>query len=214
MELCLSGKPTGEVAQELGIRANLLSRWKREHKQRKEGGFSGHVRPSLSPEQAEVARLKKQLREAEIERDILKKAVSIFSKSERATGAANIRVHEKAPIYVCRARHPVGKMCKAFKVSRSGYYQWFNRKPSARQVDKQSILQLIREMHKESKGRYGSPKITRELHKRRIQVSRPRVAKLMKVAGIRSVVHRKFKIKTTGRRSLILIITTQSPKTC
>ena len=42
VELCLSGKPTGEVAQELGIRANLLSRWKREYKQRKDGSFSGH----------------------------------------------------------------------------------------------------------------------------------------------------------------------------
>ena len=74
VELCLSGKSTGEVAQELGIRANLLSRWKREYKQRKEGSFSGHGKPSLSPEQAEVAKLRKQLREAEIERDILKKA--------------------------------------------------------------------------------------------------------------------------------------------
>lgn len=96
-----------------------------------------------------------------------------------------------------RSTFAVEKMCKAFKVSRSGYYQWLNRKPSARQVDKQSILQLIREIHQESKGRYGSPKITRELHKRGVHISRPRVAKLMKVAGIRSVVHRKFKVKTT-----------------
>jgi transposase len=82
VELCLSGRPTSEVAKELGIRANLLSRWKREYKQRKEGSFSGHGKPALSPEQAEVTKLKKQLREAEIERDILKKAVSIFSKSD------------------------------------------------------------------------------------------------------------------------------------
>ncbi len=82
VELCLSGKPTNQVAEELDIRADLLSRWKREYKQKKEGSFSGHGKPSLSPEQAEVARLKKQLREAEIERDILKKAVSIFSKSD------------------------------------------------------------------------------------------------------------------------------------
>ena len=74
VELCLSCKSTGEVAQELGIRANLLSRWKREYKQKREGSFSGQGKPSLSPEQAEVAKLKKQLREAEIERDILKKA--------------------------------------------------------------------------------------------------------------------------------------------
>lgn len=82
VELCLSGKPTSEVAQELGLRTELISRWKREYKQKREGSFSGHGKPTLSPEQAEIVKLKKQLREAEIERDILKKAVSIFSKSD------------------------------------------------------------------------------------------------------------------------------------
>jgi transposase InsO family protein len=91
----------------------------------------------------------------------------------------------------------VEKMCKVLKVSRSGYYSWLHRKPSARKVETLAVLRLIREIHRESKGRYGSPKITRELHKRGIQVSRPRVARLMKVAGIRSVVHRKFKMRTT-----------------
>ena len=76
VELCLSGKPTCEVAKELGIRADLLSRWKREYKQKREGSFSGHGIPSLTAEQAEIAQLKKQLREAEIERDILKKAAA------------------------------------------------------------------------------------------------------------------------------------------
>ena len=101
-----------------------------------------------------------------------------------------------------RSKFAAARMCKAFKVSRSGYYNWLNRaadrrKPSARRADNQNVLQLIREIHRESKGRYGSPKITRELHKRGIQVSRPRVARLMNVAGIRSVVHQKFKIRTT-----------------
>ena len=79
VELCLSGKQASKVAEELGIRADLLSRWKRgggppQYEQKNEGSFSGHGKPALSPEQAEITRLKKQLREAEIERDILKKA--------------------------------------------------------------------------------------------------------------------------------------------
>lgn len=82
VELCFSGKPTCEVAEELGIRADLLSRWKREYKQKNEGSFSGHGKPSMTPEQTEVARLKKELRETQIERDILKKAVGIFSKND------------------------------------------------------------------------------------------------------------------------------------
>ncbi len=82
VELCLSGKSTSEVAAELGLRPQLVSRWKREYEQRKDGSFSGHGKPALSAEQAQIARLKKQLREVEIERDILKKAVSIFSKND------------------------------------------------------------------------------------------------------------------------------------
>jgi transposase len=82
VELWLSGKSTSEVAADLGLRLQLVSRWKREYEQRKEGSFSGHGKPALTAEQAEIARLKKQLREAEIERDILKKAVSIFSKND------------------------------------------------------------------------------------------------------------------------------------
>ena len=96
-----------------------------------------------------------------------------------------------------RSTFAVERMCKAFKVSRSGYYNWLSRKPSLRRIQTHKVLRLIREIHRQSKGRYGSPKITRELHKRGIQISRPRVARLMKVAGIRSVVHRKFKIRTT-----------------
>lgn len=82
VELCLSGKPTSEVAEELGLRPELVSRWKREYQQKKDGSFSGHGKPSLTAEQAEIARLKKELRETQIERDILKKAVSIFSKND------------------------------------------------------------------------------------------------------------------------------------
>jgi len=52
VELCLSGKTISKVADELGIRTNILSRWKREYKQRKDGSFSGYGKPALSPEQA------------------------------------------------------------------------------------------------------------------------------------------------------------------
>lgn len=82
VNLCHSGKPTKEVAEDLGIRAELVRRWKREYEQYQEGGFSGHGNANMTAEQKEIARLKKELKEAQIERDILKKAVSIFSKND------------------------------------------------------------------------------------------------------------------------------------
>ena len=82
VNLCLAGKSTREVADELGLRTELVTRWKREFSQYKEGSFSGHGNANLTSEQKEIIRLKKELKDAQIERDILKKAVSIFSKGD------------------------------------------------------------------------------------------------------------------------------------
>ncbi len=70
------------TAEELGIRAYLISRWGREHRAKGSASFTGHGIAGLTEEQKEIASLRKELQEAQIERDILKKAVSIFSKSD------------------------------------------------------------------------------------------------------------------------------------
>lgn len=82
VNLCLTGKSTREVAGELGIRIELVRRWKREFEQYDQGSFSGHGNVNMTEEQKQIAQLKKELKEAQIERDILKKAVSIFSRSD------------------------------------------------------------------------------------------------------------------------------------
>ena len=90
-------------------------------------------------------------------------------------------------------------MCKVFKVSRSGYYSWIKRKPSKWDIENQKILEQIRQIHQESKQIYGSPKITEELRDRKVKVSRPRVARLMKKAQIRSKTVKKFKATTDSK---------------
>ncbi len=72
-----------EVARELGIRAELLYRWRSELNQNPSLAFSGNGNRQLTPDQKELADLKKELRDVKMERDILKKAVSIFSVSDR-----------------------------------------------------------------------------------------------------------------------------------
>ena len=83
IELVNSGKSTREVSTDLGIRQELLSRWCREFKANHTGSFSGNGRANLTPEQKEIAQLKKALREAELERDILKKATAYFAKDAK-----------------------------------------------------------------------------------------------------------------------------------
>ena len=70
------------LAKELDIRAELLYRWRREYADKSEVSFPGNGKVVHTGHEAEITRLKKQLRESELERDILKKAVSIFSRSD------------------------------------------------------------------------------------------------------------------------------------
>ena len=70
------------TAEELGIKADLIRRWTREQKEKGSASFSGQGVAGLTEDQKEIARLRKELKEAQIERDILKKAVSIFSKND------------------------------------------------------------------------------------------------------------------------------------
>ena len=91
----------------------------------------------------------------------------------------------------------VERMCKVFKLSKSGYYDWRNRKPSARQAENKQIIEQIRQVYEDSKKRYGSPKITEELISNGWKISRPRVARIMRSNGIRSIVSKKFRVNTT-----------------
>ena len=92
-------------------------------------------------------------------------------------------------------------MCKAFKVSRSGYYGWLNSKPSKRATENQEILREISLLHKESGQTYGSPRISKALKAKNIPASRPRVARLMKQANLRAKRVKKFRVTTDSRHS-------------
>jgi transposase InsO family protein len=87
------------------------------------------------------------------------------------------------------------------KVSRSGYYAWLKSKPSKRVLENQMLEDKIIEIYAKSKQTYGSPRITEELNAANIFVSRPRVARLMKKASIRSIVRKKFIATTDSRHS-------------
>jgi putative transposase len=89
-------------------------------------------------------------------------------------------------------------MCEVLQVSRSGYYAWIDRAPSARRRRQEELVEQIRQVHADSFGTYGSPRVHAELTvERKIGVCVNTVAKLMKKAEIRSVVHRKFVVRTT-----------------
>jgi transposase InsO family protein len=99
-----------------------------------------------------------------------------------------------------RRRWPVQVICRVLKVSRSGFYRWRVRKPSARQIRQEHLLERIRIAHRQNQELYGSPRIHRGLLIDGEMVSRNTVAKLMRQAKIRAKTRRKFVPRTTDSR--------------
>ncbi len=75
------GRSVASVARDLGIGENLLHRWKQQFVQQGDTAFVGPG--NLSSEQAELRRLRRQLADVTEERDILKKAISVFSDRKK-----------------------------------------------------------------------------------------------------------------------------------
>ena len=82
VELSFSRGNIAELAHELDIRPELIYRWRSEFASYQGKSFPGNGKPKMTEEESEVARLKKELADMRLERDILKKAVAIFSKSD------------------------------------------------------------------------------------------------------------------------------------
>jgi len=90
-------------------------------------------------------------------------------------------------------------MCRVLKISRSGYYAWCDRPLSARARRDLWLTEKIEEIHRRSRGVYGSPMIHAELaDDYGVRVGRKRVARLMREAGLRGASLRRFVITTTS----------------
>jgi len=90
-----------------------------------------------------------------------------------------------------RAQHPVSLLCSVLGVSRAGYYAWKDRPASPRRRRDDELLALIRQIHDESEGSYGWPRMHAELRHRGVRISRKRVARLMREAGLSGLLVRR-----------------------
>jgi transposase InsO family protein len=99
-----------------------------------------------------------------------------------------------------RADYPVRIMCGALNVSPAGYYAWRSRLESPRTAANRDLLDHIRRVHGDTRGRYGSPRIHVELKAQGRGVSRGRVERLMRRHGIRAIMARPRRVRTTDSR--------------
>ena len=94
---------------------------------------------------------------------------------------------------------PIAVACRVLGVSRSGYYRWLGAAPSPRACDDVTLGAEIRAIYQAHKGRYGSPRIHRELRAQGRRVGRKRVARLMRALGLRGHRPRRARRTTDSR---------------
>jgi putative transposase len=99
-------------------------------------------------------------------------------------------------------RYPIRLMCRALAVSPAGYYAWRTRPESARSVSACALLSAIRVIHRESRETYGSPRCWDALLKQGHDVGEHRVARLMRVEGIRAKTVKKWRVTTQSNHRL------------
>jgi putative transposase len=87
-------------------------------------------------------------------------------------------------------------MCRLLLVSRSGYYAWRVRPESQRAKTDRELTELIRQIHADSDGVYGAAKITAELNELGYRCGRHKVARLMRLAGLKGCPKTAFKVTT------------------
>jgi len=100
-----------------------------------------------------------------------------------------------------RHDYPIGRVYRLAGVSRSGYYAWRKRKPSARSVDDARLVRLMRVMQAESRHTYGSPRMTASLRAGGEWVNHKRVERLMRLHDIRPRTVKRRKVTTDSKHS-------------
>jgi len=93
-------------------------------------------------------------------------------------------------------------MCNVLGVSPSAYYEWEREQESQHEKRDAELLVLVRRIFVDFRGRYGAPRIHDKLAAQGVSVSRKRVARLMREAGLKAKSRRKYKATTDSNHSL------------
>ncbi|WP_150758425.1 IS3 family transposase [Pseudomonas fluorescens] len=163
--------PVADVAARLGVSTHSLYAWIKRYSKPVE------EQQQDDDQHAELRRLRAELKRVTEERDIFKKGRRVLCQGVRLKYAF---IKQRAGDYSIR------RLCLTLKVHPSGYYAWLSEPQSARAKDDQRLLGLIKHSWLESGGVYGYRKIHDDLREVGEDCGRHRVARLMRLEGLRS----------------------------
>jgi putative transposase len=101
-----------------------------------------------------------------------------------------------------KAGFPVTLMCRMLAVSRAGFYAWRRRPAAARTREDRVLAVAVAAIYAEHHGRYGSPRVRMELRDRGQHSGRKRIARLMRLQGLRARPRRRYRTTTDSRHGL------------
>ncbi|MBN0440974.1 IS3 family transposase [Pseudomonas aeruginosa] len=165
------GLRVADVAERLGVSAHSLYAWVKRYSKPQ------IQRQQVDDQQAELRRLRAELKRVTEERDIPKKGRCVLCQGVRL---------KYAVISKLSVEYPVRRLCQTLQVHPSGYYAWLAEPKSARAKEDQRLLGLIKHAWLESGGVYGYRKIHDDLRELGESCGRHRVARLMRREGLRS----------------------------
>ncbi len=191
VELMRAGtKEVTQIARELGVPRQYLHAWFRQAQkssaQNPSDVFPGNG--NLSPAEAELARLRKELAQAKEDNRDLKKSDGLL-RQKYPLRYRFIDAH--------RRWYSIVALCRNLEVSKAGYYAWRGRRSSPRSLADEQLSTQIVSIHQRSKRRYGSPRVHAELRSKGVRTARKRVARLMKCQGLQGKKTRRFRVVTT-----------------
>lgn len=101
-----------------------------------------------------------------------------------------------------KAHHSLALLCRCLRVTRSGFHAWQKRPESAHAKRDQQLTVLVRASFEASKGRYGSPRIHKDLQEQQEPASRKRVIRLMQEQQLKARQRKRFKCTTMSDHDL------------
>ena len=180
VELVRSGRTPAALAREFEPTRQAIGQWVAQAERNAGNRTDG----AGSAEGEELRRLRRENLRLREQRDILATAAAWFA---RETGPGVYRFMSANQV-----RFRVTAMARVFGVSPSGYYAWRRRPRSARARVDADLTARVRAIHAGSRGTYGAPRIRVELAAAGIAVSRKRVARLLRAAGLAGVSRRRW----------------------
>ncbi|WP_405547446.1 IS3 family transposase [Streptomyces phaeochromogenes] len=194
------------IAADLGINRATLREWVLRDRERRgvtatagrPGARPREAVPSADPDErvrqleARVAELEASERKLATERDILRKAAKYFA------GGDELVISRFQFVDDHRHTYGVKRLCQVLDVNRSSYYKWLAgaEARAARQHEDRVLAEEIRQVHGESGGAYGSPRVTAELREKGRRVNEKRVARVMRTFSITGIRLRR-RVRTT-----------------